>query len=111
MHILARLSIAFAFCLPVSAAMQEPDAAKPATGNAPAVPTAMVHLRGRIVSWDGKPIVGAAVALAPAKSMTTAELLANPPQVTGADGSFDFTVPAEPPETRDPPVQIGRAHV
>ncbi len=86
--------------------MQEPDAAKPAPSNASGAPPTMVHLRGRIVSWDGKPIAGAAVALAPAKSMTTAELLAKPPQVTGADGSFDFTAPAEPPETREPAVLL-----
>ncbi|GDY03628.1 hypothetical protein LBMAG49_29570 [Planctomycetota bacterium] len=71
------------------AAMQAPESKPPAAADAGAQ-SGSIHLRGRIVSWDGNPIEGAAVALAPSKSMTTDELLAKPQLRTTIDGVFDI---------------------
>src|SRR5262249_18208584 len=68
----------------VAEAQPSQDAAAPST----------VHLRGRVLAWDGKPIAGASVALAPFESITSAKLLAEPPSRTGADGAFDLAAPA-----------------
>lgn len=70
---------------------QEPPAAKsaPAAQEAPAT----IALSGRVVDGAGKPIAGAAVAFAPPKQMTTAQLLAKPEVRTGDDGRFVLRAP------------------
>jgi protocatechuate 3,4-dioxygenase beta subunit len=75
----------------VAAEQQPQDAAASST----------VHLRGRVLAWDGKPIAGASVALAPFESITSAKLLAEPASRTGADGAFDLAAPAQLP-TNEP---------
>ena len=63
-------------------------------GQEPASAPETVQLRGRVVTWQGRPIAGAGVAFAPASSLTTARLLAEPPVRTDAEGRFTLTVPA-----------------
>lgn len=53
-----------------------------------------VRLAGRVVTWDGKPIVGAAIRYEEAAASTTAELLREPHAVTDATGGFSFVVKA-----------------
>lgn len=85
-------SIARSLCLlllSLAAFGQEP-AAKPTPPD--------VRLSGRIISWDGQPIVGAAIRYELAKSNLTADLLRTPHAVSDADGRFTLMV--KPPEPK-----------
>ena len=53
-----------------------------------------VRLTGRVLRGDGQPVAGAALAFAPADAQTTAQLLAEQPLRSGADGRFELRVPA-----------------
>ena len=56
-------------------------------------PPAAVKVTGRVVTWQGKPVVGAAVAYAGERATTTAEILKNAPLRTDADGKFSIDCP------------------
>lgn len=81
----------------------------------PAPDDARVRCIGRVVGWEGQPIAGAAVAWADPDTLSTAELLQQPPVTTDADGRFEFTAWREP-GTRERNFQVliaakGRASV
>ena len=56
-------------------------------------PSATVKVTGRVVTWQGKPVVGAAVAYAGERATTTAEILKNAPLRTDNDGKFSIDCP------------------
>lgn len=57
-------------------------------------PGETVRLRGQVVTWEGLPIDGAAVALADPQAMATAELLQHAATRTDAEGRFELTAAA-----------------
>lgn len=66
------------------------------SASAPA--TQQVRLTGRVITWDGQPVVGAAIRYEVAKVNLTAELLRTPHAVSDADGRFSLMV--KPPEPK-----------
>ena len=78
------LAILFGLFIAGAASSQATPAEQPAPKD--------VRLSGRVVTWDGKPIVGAAVRYEDAAASTTAELLRAPHTVTDASGGFSFVV-------------------
>ncbi len=60
--------------------------------------TQQVRLTGRVITWDGQPVVGAAIRYEVAKVNLTAELLRTPHAVSDADGRFSLMV--KPPEPK-----------
>lgn len=82
----------------------------------PEVPQAVIKLKGRVVTFDGTPLPGAAYALAKADALVTAQLLAAPPSVTDAQGRFELPVAAPRPDAESQPITLllalkGRAAV
>ena len=72
-------NLLFLVCAPVVHAQGSETAAAPRTQ--------VVELKGRVTDVTGKPVVGAAVAFAPANEFTTRQLLASPQARTDDAGS------------------------
>jgi hypothetical protein len=60
----------------------------------PAKPAQPFDVTGRAVTWDGKPIAGARVAVSTTAGPTVADLLRAEGPMTAADGTFTLHVPA-----------------
>ncbi|MCA8973358.1 MAG: carboxypeptidase regulatory-like domain-containing protein [Planctomycetes bacterium] len=64
-----------------------PDAAAAATAATPAT----VSVTGRVLAFDGVPVVGAAVSCGDIDALVTADVLKSPAATTDASGQFSFT--------------------
>jgi hypothetical protein len=69
---------------------------------APSAPTpdeapTQVAVKGRVITFDGAPIAGAAGAVGQAKDSVTGQLLQKPAWTTGDDGRFQFQIAAPEP--------------
>lgn len=74
-----------------------------ASGAPRAQEPATVPLRGQVVTWQGEPVAGAAIAFGAEDEWTTAQLLAGPPLRTDTEGRFTVAVPARP---ESPPARL-----
>jgi protocatechuate 3,4-dioxygenase beta subunit len=72
----------------------------------PAAPAAKVTLRGRVVTWQGEPIAGACLAIAPADGFDTRALLREAAAKSGADGTFTIGVARPPKDGKDVVEQV-----
>ena len=69
-----------------------------------------VKVTGRVVTWQGQPISGAAVAYAREGEMTTAQLLKEPQLRTDADGKFEARCPIRGDKNDPEPPMLMVAH-
>lgn len=80
-------------CLSLLGALMLPGFAAHAQEQTPPAPAAAhpaVRLTGRVITWDGRPIAGAALRYELSKDHVTAELLRAPHATTAADGTFEL---------------------
>lgn len=69
-----------------------------------------VKVTGRVVTWQGQPIAGAAVAYAREGEMTTAQLLKEPQLRTDPDGKFEARCPIRGDKNDPEPPMLMIAH-